>query len=389
MPPMAVGGRVELGFEGVQDAFEAVAARPGEVGSACCVYVDGRPVVDLWAGTTTLDGDEPYTDRTLQMVASVTKGALAIAVHRLVEQGRMDLDAPVVEYWPEFVTNGVNGGKDRIPVRWLLTHQAALPVPARSLTLADVAAWTPAVEAMEAAQPCWQPGAAHGYHAVSYGWLVGEVVRRVTGRTPGRLIRDELAEPLGLDLHVGLPASEHGRVAPLRPAPPPPPGAEPDLLTARMIDPTSLAHGAFLVPSGLFGWMNDPVLWSAELPSANGMATAHAVARMYAACLGEVDGVRLLSPGTVTAAMTEQTDGSDDLVTGYASRFGLGFQLPVPYRPMAGEGCVGHYGLGGSTGFADTRRGFAFGYTTNQMGPGVPADPRTVALIAAVVDAVG
>ena len=377
---MQINGHVRAGFELVGAAFEANFVRRGEVGAACCVYVDGEAVVDIWGGTTTPGGGEAYTDRTLQLVASVTKGATAICAHRLAERGLLDLDAPVVEYWPEFGTNG----KGRIPVRWLLSHRAGLPVPARALTVDDMVAWRPAAEAMAAAAPAWEPDTAHGYHAVTYAWLVGEVLARVTGTSPGALFADEVAEPLRLDLHIGLPASEHARVAPLRPAPSPPPGTGPDAFTLRLRDPDSLAYGAFLMSSGLLTLLNDPALWQAELPSANGMGTARAIARMYAACLADVDGVRLLGADTLAAAMAVQSHG-DDLVTGYETRFASGFQLPFPYRPMAGEGCFGHYGMGGSTGFADTRRGFGFGYTVNQMGPTTPADPRSVALVDAVV----
>jgi CubicO group peptidase (beta-lactamase class C family) len=375
---MDIGGKVATGFEAVRDVFEENFAERGEVGAGCCVYVDGRPVVDLWGGTTTIGGDEPYTDKTLQMVASATKGALAIVVHRLAERGELDLDAPVAKYWPEFRAEG----KKRIPVRWLLSHQAGLPALHRTLTLEDIVGWKVPAEAIGAEAPAWQPGADHGYHAITYGWLVGEVVNRVTGSTCGRVFAEEVAGPLGLDLYIGLPPSEHGRVAPLIPAMPPPEG--PDELTQRLFDPESLAHWAFLIPSGLFTIVNDQRFWEAEVPAGNGMGTAHALARMYAAVIGEVDGVRLLQPETVARASEEQCRGIDR-VTGYETAYGLGFQMPFPYRPMAGPGSFGHYGLGGSVGFADPELGFTFGYTVNQMGPGTPADKRSVPLIEAVV----
>lgn len=379
---MAIGGTVAPGFEPVRDVFEENFASRGEVGAGCCVYVDGQPVVDLWGGTTTPEGDEPYDDRTLQMVASATKGALAIVALRLAERGELDLDAPVSTYWPEFGA----GGKERIPVRWLLSHQAGLPAVRRVLSLEEVVAWDPAVAACAAEEPVWEPGSKHGYHAITYGWLVGEVIARVTGRSPGTVFAEEVAAPLGLDLHIGLPESEHARVAPLVPAAPRPDGL--DELTQRMLDPASLAHWAFLVPSGLFLWMNDPSMWAAEVPAANGMGTARALARLYAALLGEVDGIRLLEPATVAAAMTEQCRGIDE-ITGYETAFGLGFQLPFPYRPMAGPGSFGHYGLGGSVGFAHPERAFAFGYTVNQMAPGTPADHRSVPLVDAVLRCLG
>lgn len=373
---MEVGGGVEPGFEPVREEFERNFAA---VGAACCVYVEGRPVVDLWGGTTAPDGDEPYTATTLQMVASATKAALAIVAHRLAERGELDLDAPVADYWPEFAVQG----KEAIPVRWLLSHQAGLPAVRRVVTIDEIAAWDPAVAATAMEAPAWEPGTAHGYHALTYGWLVGEVVNRVTGSTCGRVFAEEVARPLGLDLHIGLPAAEHHRVAPLIPAPPPSDGVL-DELTQRLLDPDELAHWAFLIPSGLFSLMNDPVLWAAEVPAANGMGTAHALARMYAAVVGEVDGVRLLHPDTVAAVTQEQCRGIDR-VTGYETAYASGFQLHFPYRPMAGPGSFGHYGLGGSVGFAHPGHGFTFGYAVNQMGPGTPADRRSVPLVAALL----
>jgi CubicO group peptidase (beta-lactamase class C family) len=377
-----IGGTVEAGFEPVREEFERNFAERGDVGAGCCVYVGGRPVVDLWGGTTAPDG-EPYTDTTLQMVASATKGALAIVAHRLVEQGALDLDAPVAEYWPEFAA----AGKADLPVRWLLSHQAGLPAIRQVLSVDDIAGWAVPVAAVAAEAPWWEPGTDHGYHAITYGWLVGEVVNRVTGSTCGQVFAREVAEPLGLDLHIGLPEREHHRVAPLIPAPVPADGRV-DELTLRMRDPESLAHWAFLIPSGLLAMLNDPRLWAVELPAGNGMGTAHSLARMYAAVIGEVGGVRLLRPETVSRAMTERCRGIDR-VAGYETAYGLGFQLPFPYRPMAGPGSFGHYGLGGSVGFAHPELGFTFGYTVNQMAPGTPADRRSVPLIEAVLRCLG
>jgi CubicO group peptidase (beta-lactamase class C family) len=375
-----IGGTVAPGFEPVRDEFARNFAERGEVGAACCVYKGGEPVVDVWGGTTTAGGDVPYTDRTLQMVASATKGALAIVAHRLAERGELDLDAPVAHYWPEFAAEG----KQDLPVRWLLSHQAGLPAIHRALSTEEIAGWTAPVAALAAEPPAWEPGTDHGYHAITYGWLVGEVINRVTGKTCGQVFAEEVARPLGLDFHIGLPPAEHHRVAPMIPAVPAVPGGTPDELTARLLDPDSLAHWAFLIPSALFAIMNDPVIWAAEVPAANGMGTARALARLYAAVVGTVDGVRLLAPDTVAGASEEQCRGIDR-VLGYESAYALGFQLPFPFRPMAGPGSFGHYGLGGSVGFAHPGHGLTFGYTVNQMGPGTPADRRSVPLIDAVV----
>jgi CubicO group peptidase (beta-lactamase class C family) len=376
---MEIGGQVEDGFEPVRAAFEENFAQRGELGATCAAYVDGRLVVDLWGGTTAREGGSAYGPDTLQLVASATKGAMAICVLRLAESGRIDLEAPMAEYWPEFAANG----KGRVTVRQALAHQAGVPTIAGGITLADVVAWDPAAAALAAQAPVWEPGTAHGYHAITHAWLVGELVRRVDGRSPGTFFAEEVAAPLGLDLYVGLPESEHHRVAPMHPFAPPA-GAAPDPFTLRMLDPDSLAHAAFFLSDGLLGWINDPRLWAAELPSGNGIGTARGLARLYAACLGEVDGVRLLSPQTVAQVLTPDAEG-EDRVTGYETRYRLGFQLPFPFRPMSGDGAFGHYGLGGSVGFADTRRGLALGYAVNQMGPATPADARSVALVEALV----
>ncbi|MGH3877259.1 MAG: serine hydrolase domain-containing protein [Actinophytocola sp.] len=374
-----VNGTVAAGFERVRDVFEANFARHGEIGAACSVWVGGREVVDLVGGLVSPARDEPYTRRTLQMVASATKGALAICALRLVERGELDLDAPVAAYWPEFAA----AGKAAVPVRWLLSHQVGLPFVDPVIPMVDAYRWTPMVDALAAQAPVWEPGTAHGYHAMTYGWLVGEVLSRITGLTPGELLAKEIAGPLGIDFHVGLPESEMDRVAPLVLAPPPAPGAPPDPLTALMLDPNQLAHKAFFVPNQVFAVMNDRAAWAAQMPAANGMGTARALSTMYAACLGEIDGVRLLAPETLAAATTPQAEGTDR-VLGIESRFGLGFQLSYPLRPMAGPGSFGHYGLGGSVGFAHPERGVAFGYVVNQMLPGGMVDPRSSALVEAV-----
>lgn len=373
-----VNGSVAPGFEPVRDAFVANFAR-GEVGASCCVYVGAEPVVDIWGGTTAPGADEAYTERHLQLVASATKGAMAILGNRLAEQGRLDFDAPVQKYWPEFATE--------MPVRWLFSHQAGLVSVDERLSVAEFCAWTPVVEALARQEPYWEPGTAHGYHAWTYGWLVGEVLRRITGRTVGQLLAEEISGPLGIDFAVGAPEAMLPRVARLQPAPPPAPGAPLaplDKLTASLMDPNDLAFKAFLVASGLLGMLNEPDFLRSEVPAANGVANAKALARMYAACLGEVDGLRLLQPETLAAAMVSHTTGGDRVLP-FESRFGLGFQLPFAERPMAGEGSFGHYGLGGSVGFAHPERGFSFGYVVNQMLPGGTADPRSVALIEATL----
>ena len=374
-----ITGTVAAGFEPVRDVFEENFRSRGEVGAGLAVMVGDDLVVDLHGGVVA-PGGEPYGPSTLQMVASCTKGAMAILVLRLVDQGLVNLDAPVATYWPEFGA----AGKASVTVREALAHRAGVPFLDAGLTLDDIVGWDPAVEKLAAQAPAWEPGSDHGYHAITHAWLIGELIRRVTDMTPGAFLRQEITEPLGLDLRVGLPPGDHARVAPLIL---PVPREVPDEFTVRMMTPGSPTFRGFFAGDGLFGWLNLAELWEAEVPAGNGMGTAVALARMYAACLTEVDGVRLVSPEVLAEAVRTQSKGPDQ-VLGFDSHFGTGFMLTSEYRPMSGKGSFGHYGLGGSVGFADLGRGFSLGYTVNQMGPSVPADPRSVALIEAVLGCV-
>jgi len=374
-----VGGSVETGFEPVQEAFAANFERYGEVGAACCVHVHGRRVVDLWGGVTAPGGTDPYTAETMQMVLSVTKGVVAIAAHTLAQDGRLDFDAPVVDYWPEFAAEG----KSKIPVRWLFSHRAGLAAIERPVTLEDVYAWTPVVDALAAQRPLWEPGTAHGYHAITYGWLAGEVLRRVSGMSVGKLIAERITRPLQAEFFIGLPEVLNSRVAPLIPSPPPPPGAPPDAMALRLADTTTLAYKAFTNPRALAA-LNEYPFRAAEVPAANGIGTARALSRIYAACIGDVDGIRLLDAETLAKASRTQARG-EDLVLGYETHYGTGFQLPFPFRPMAGAGSVGHYGMGGSVAFAHPELGFSFAYVMNQMMPSAQVDPRHAALVQALI----
>ena len=365
-----VSGTVDARFEPVRVAFAENFEKHNEDGAACCIYVDGERVVDIWGGS--------YTADTLQLVFSTTKGITAIAAHMLAQEGRLDFDAPVVHYWPEFGAEG----KDRIPVRWLFSHKAGLAALDRAIVPDDVIRWTPAVEALAAQGPLWEPGSAHGYHTLTYGWLAGEVIRRITGMKVGPFVADRIAGPLEAEFWVGLPGGEEERVMPVAPAPPPASGTEPDPLTRRAMDPASItARSLGLIPPG--AW-NERAFHAADQPAGTGIGSARALARIYAATIGRVDGVRLLEPDIVAAASTTQARGPD-LVMTYETHYGTGFTLPSPFRPMAGEGSFGHYGSGGSVGFANPRLGVAFGYTMNRMRPVYGRDPRTAALVEALL----
>src|ERR1700730_6069433 len=379
-----VAGSVEKGFEHVRDTFAANFERHGEVGAACCVHLNGRQIVDLWGGSTAPGSSNPYTADTLQMVMSTTKGVVAVAGHILAEEGRLDFDAPVTHYWPEFAAEG----KGTMPVRWLFSHRAGLAAIDTPLTVEHVYAWDPVVAALAAQRTNWEPGSAHGYHALTYGWRAGEVIRRASGVSVGRFVAERVARPLGLDFWIGLPDALNPRVASLIPAPSPPPRAPADPFAARLADPTSLLHRAFTNPAGLVVAVNLPAFRAAEVPAAHGIGTARSLARLYAACIGEVDGVRLLRPETVERAMRTEAHGPD-LVVGYETSYGTGFQLSFPSRPMAGDGSFGHYGMGGSVGFAHPSSGLSFGYVMNQMLSPSGPDPRSTALIQSVLRCLG
>lgn len=387
-----IGGEVAHGFEPVREAFEANFARHGDIGAAVCVYRHGRPVVDLWGGIADPHTGRPWAQNTLQLVYSATKGATATAVHMLVERGALDLDAPVAKYWPEFATNG----KADIPVRWLLSHRAGLVALDRPVPLKEALAWHPMVEALAAQRPLWDPGTAHGYHGRTWGWLVGEVIRRVSGHMPGRFFAEEIAALLGLDFFIGLPTTERDRVSRMVHQPP-----DVDLTTvpaelvpvelreqvAAWRDPGSFSNRAYAVTDPAAIDFGSPEVQAAELPASNGIGTAHALARMYAALIGEVDGVRLLTPETLKSATGEQAAGKDQVML-IASRFSAGYMLPTGATPMTGATAFGHTGRGGSLGFADPEHGVTFGYAMNHI-IGGSGDVRAALLVDALRRSLG
>ncbi|WP_309058627.1 serine hydrolase domain-containing protein [Streptomyces sp.] len=385
---MDVHGTVAGGFEPVEQAFARNFEALGDRGAAVAVYRDGRKVVDLWAGVKDVDGTEPWERDTAQVVRSATKGVAAAVLLLLHRRGELDLDAPVGHYWPEFKAHG----KERVLVRHVLNHRAGLPVLDRPLTLREAADPLRSAEALAAQPPVWEPGTDHGYHALTYGWLLDELVRRVTGRGSGEWIASEIAGPLGLDLWVGLPDARTGRVGRVgRIEGPEPSGvlrARPKRsVTDAYADPASLTRRAFAAITP-FPDQNDPAFRAAALPAASGIATADGLARFYASLIGPVDGVRLLDPAGVDLARAEESAGPDRVLV-VGTRFGLGFMLHGSASPFLGPGSFGHPGRGGSLGFADPETGIAFGYVTNGFRRTVTADPRAQALIRAVRQALG
>ncbi|MFH9982691.1 serine hydrolase domain-containing protein [Streptomyces sp. NPDC017179] len=384
---MDVHGTVAEGFEPVGEAFAANFAVRGERGAAVAVYRDGHRVVDLWAGTRDVDGtadSAPWERGTAQIVRSATKGVAAAVLLLLHQRGELDLDAPVGTYWPEFKA----AGKERTRVRDLLAHRAGVPVLDRPLTPEQAADPVLGADAVAAQAPVWEPGTDHGYHAQTYSWLTGELVRRVTGRTIGEWIAREVAGPVGADLWVGLPAGESGRVGRVGQVEPPRTATGLRTRPKRSVaeayaDPESLTRRAFAAITPLPD-ENDPGYRAAVLPASNGIATADGLARFYAALIGEVDGgTRLFTPGTMELARTEHSAGPDRVLV-VPTRFGLGPMLHSPASPLLGPGSFGHPGRGGALAFADPDSAVAFAYVTNGFQPNVTADPRAQALVHAV-----
>jgi CubicO group peptidase (beta-lactamase class C family) len=368
------------------------------------VYVGGRPVVDVWGGLADRESNRPWNEDTIALVASTTKGATAICAHMLVRRGELDVDAPVIEYWPEFGANG----KAEIPVRWLLSHQVGLPFVDGPLTLDEAYAWDPVIRALEAQKPLWEPGTQHIYHSVTFGYLVGEVVRRISGRSLGTFFSEEVAAPLGLSAWIGLPEEQEPRVARIEYAAP----FTMEELTAGMIETSGLdadtvgkwinavwSEDSVLSRAEALGGAFDPASGyhlqrpyrAAEVPAANMVADARSVARMYAATVSDVDGVRLLDPATVEKATEVQTDKTRmfglpqelDIPADRSFNMSLGFWRACPPQPMVGPSSFGHPGSGGSIGFADPDAGVGFGYVPN-LWSFRPGEPRALDLAAAV-----
>ncbi|QCD56420.1 serine hydrolase domain-containing protein [Streptomyces hawaiiensis] len=381
---MDVHGTVAEGFEPVRDAFVRNFATLGDRGAAVAVYRDGQKVVDLWGGTKDVDGTAPWERGTAQVVRSATKGVAAAVPLLLHQRGQFDLDAPVGHYWPEFKARG----KERVLVRHVLNHRAGLPVLDRPLTPQDALDPLKGPEALAAQAPVWEPGTGHGYHALTYGWLLDELVRRVTGQGAGEWLASQVTGPLGLDLWLGLPESEADRVGRVGRVE----GAEPTgglrarpkrSVTEAYEDPASLTRRAFAAISP-FPDQNDPAYHATALPATNAIATADGLARFYATLIGDTAGAaRLFTPETVDMARAEESAGPDRVLV-VGTRFGLGYMLHGSASPLLTPGSFGHPGRGGALGFADPETGVAFGYVTNGFRKTVTADPRAQGLVRAV-----
>jgi len=401
-----VSGDCDPRFERVREIFTESIERKQNLGAAVSFVIDGEVVVDLHGGFIDKDRTRPWQSDTLVNVYSTTKGMTAICAHMLVDRGELDLDAPVAEYWPEFAA----AGKGAVPVRWLLSHRVGLPAVRDALSLQDMYDWEPMVAALAAEKPWWEPGTQHGYHAVTYGQLVGEVIRRVDGRSVGRFFREEVAEPLGVDFHIGLDEAHDARTSPLYgglglPRPNANEGEGGDaakkgpVLKVKgplgdfmrdMADPTTMSGAAFNNPSLAGDTVNSRGWRAAEIPAANGHGTAAGIAKVYGVLArgGEQDGVRLMRAETLDQAIEIQSDGPDAVLGQLPMRFGLGFMLKTDFIQISpGPRGFGHAGAGGSLGVGDPDTKTGFGFTLNKMQMGLVGAPVAFEMLKAFHEA--
>ncbi len=390
---ISLHGTCDPRFERVREEFARNFAERNELGAAVTISIGNEVVVDLWGGWMDAVKKRSWQEDTIVCVWSVGKAMTALATLHMTDRGRIELDAPVSRYWPEFA----QAGKRDLPVRYLLTHQAGLSAVRKELPPgANVKSWETMTRALAEQEPWWEPGSDHGYHTNTYGFLAGEVVRRVDGRSLGTYVREEIAEPFGIDFHIGFGPEHDARTADWLHAPPDPTrrpwlNADPakidglDLMRYQAYKnppPAETGDGADATNSR--EWR------AAEFPSTNPHSNARALARMFGILAngGSIDGETLLSTEMINRANTIEADG-EDILLGRPTRFGLGFQLTIPgIRPLGpNPRSFGHYGNTGILGFADPDAGVGFGYTCNQAGRAW-RDPRNIALIDALYECI-
>lgn len=380
-------------FENVREEFVRNFSVRGEVGASLAIYLDGELAVDLWGGVADIDTSAPWGEDTMVVAFSATKGLSALCMHILIDRGLVSLDAPVTRYWPAFGQNG----KDGITIAMVLAHQAGLPVFHEPLPDAGLTDWPLVIARLENEAPAWAPGTQSGYHAVTIGYLIGEIVRRVTGKTIGQFLREEVARPLDADIWIGLPATQHDRVATTyfdEPNPRSP------FFKKIMDDPTSLA-GLLAFHSGNDhnpDSINSFQRRITENPSAGGIMTAKGLARTYAPLSldGSVDGVRLVSQARLPDMRAVRSASGIDPILNVATTFTYGFSKSWGDRSIGegeyvvlGEHAFGTAGAGGSIGFADPDARMSFGYVMNKLGPGIGLNSRGQSLIDAAYGALG
>lgn len=367
---LRLDGTVAPGFEGVRDAFVSSFDAKPTMGAALSVRHNGATVVDLWGGVADERTGERWNEDTTSVIFSCTKGLVSILAARLVQEGRLDYSAPVADYWPEFGA----AGKAEVRVKDLLSHRSGISAPREALTLEQVLDWDTVTAQLAAQEPLWKLDTGYAYHAITHGWLVGEVIRRVTGKSVGEYFAELITGPLHADAWIGLPPGLHSRVAHMQ--------VGPTLaqLTAQLAaartpgqidwsDQAMTLGGAFAPELiGDQSGFNDPRVQSAEIPGAGGIASARALAAIWSATIVETDGVRLLDDDTIAEATVVQSEGAPVWdVAGPWPRWGMGFQLDSEPRRYVTDRGFGHDGAGGQAAFADPGAGVGFAFLTNQM----------------------
>lgn len=390
---MQIEGTCEPTFEPLREAFARNFAEHNEVGAAVSIAFDGRVAVDLWAGHQDAERTVPWSADTLVNVWSIGKAVTATCLLQLVERGLVELDQPVARYWPEFA----QAGKAAITVRTLMAHAAGLPAVAKPLPPAyNLDNWDGMCDALAAQEPFWEPGTAFGYHTNTFGFLLGEIVRRVDGRTIDRYLQEEIARPLGASFYFGFGSDFDPSVAAWIPYVPPPgeaserPWLERDPATLTGVELARVL--AYRNPPGdPEAGVNSRRWRAAVYPSTSGHGNARACARIFGALAsgGAFDGHHMLEQRLIEEALAIHSDG-DDVILGRPNRFGLGFQLTNPgIRPLGpGPRSFGHYGNGALLAFADPDNQLAFAYVCNRAGRSW-RDPRNIALVDAAYASIG
>lgn len=396
-----IEGTFDEKFSSVVEAFETNFHQRDELGASVCVMVHGEAVVDLWGGTARKDTDQKWERDTLSVVWSSTKGAVSFCAHLLASRGELDIDAPVTNYWPEYGQSG----KDATTVKMLLNHQSGVCAVSEALPAGAYANWETMTQAIERQAPFFEPGTAHGYQALTYGWLVGEIVRRVSGQSLGSFFRRAIGEPLDLDFWIGLPEEFEARTA--RMILPEMNLEDPSPFLRAMLKRDSIQALA-LGNSGGYMDLNDDGIrgfdtraaHGAEIGGAGGLANGRGLAGLYAplACGGNLDGTEYVSPDTLARMAAVSSASSRDVTLLAPMRFSLGFFKAMDNRRSVPgtqdsmflpEAAFGHPGYGGSIGFADPESGVSFGYNMNRMGQGMLLNDRGQSLIDAVYKALG